>query len=424
MSAGLAPATDPPQSRFEWQIATVGGIPVILEISALMTLILATYSYHLYLQTTESNWNLIQVWGTSLVMGLLLYASVLAHELGHSVIALRQGIPVRSIRLFLLGGLATIQRESRSVSGTIQLAVSGPLVSLAIAASFWILSHILPAWGTFPCARLAQLNGVLGAFNLCPILPLDGGHVLTALIWKLTGNRLTGVRTAAWLGKILGGAAIGIGLALMVTVEASPGPWTSLVGWFIFSNASRYHALAKLQKTLLSLKIGDLSPKTGQWLDGQMPVDAFVTTYLAASPISQSSYVMVNGDSSQAWLDLDALQALERSQWATTPISNFAKPVLELPADLPLNQAILQLDAQVPPNALVTNSSVESEAENTANPQWIDPSTILLAVGTALKLTLNPTDLEQARLTGTYPPTLNLKDVAQALEWFESPLPS
>jgi Zn-dependent protease len=135
-----------------------------------------------------------------LVTGLLVFASVLAHELGHSFVAMRQGIEVRSISLFLFGGVASLEKESETPANAFGVAIAGPAVSFLLFGLLTLFNGLvsLPAPLAAIVAVLATVNLTLGAFNLIPGLPLDGGNILKAIIWKVTGNPYQGVKFASW----------------------------------------------------------------------------------------------------------------------------------------------------------------------------------------------------------------------------------
>ena len=133
-------------------------------------------------------------WVLGLGAALTLFASVLAHELGHSFVAMGQGIKVNSITLFLFGGLAALEKESETPAGAFWVAIAGPLVSFALFALFFTAGQVLSLSGPIGAivALLAYINLALGAFNLIPGLPLDGGNVLKSIVWKVTGKPLSG----------------------------------------------------------------------------------------------------------------------------------------------------------------------------------------------------------------------------------------
>ncbi len=192
------------------------------------------------------------------VLALLLFGSVLLHELGHSVIAQAQGIQVLSITLFCFGGIAAIERESSSPGKTIQMSIVGPVVSFILFGVFSILMLFpSPQLSHQLVTNLAMINLALGLFNLIPGLPLDGGQVLKALIWQVTGDRIQGFRWATHSGKILGGVAIATGLSLTLGGGQWGGIWLALIGSFIWRNAHRYGQMTNLQVALLQLVAAD-----------------------------------------------------------------------------------------------------------------------------------------------------------------------
>jgi len=196
-----------------WRIGSLFGIPLFLDPSWFFILAFVTIINAQNLDPTfGSSW----AWSGGFVMALLLFGSVVLHELGHSLAARSQGIKVNSITLFLFGGVASIDRESKTPGEAFQVAIAGPAVSLTLFGLFYALSQALPpsSLGENIVSDLAHINLVLALFNLIPGLPLDGGQVLKAAVWKLTGNRFQGVRWAARTGKAFGGLAIALGLGV------------------------------------------------------------------------------------------------------------------------------------------------------------------------------------------------------------------
>jgi Zn-dependent protease len=196
-----------------WRIGSLFGIPLFLDPSWFFILAFVTIINAQNLDPTfGSSW----AWSGGFVMALLLFGSVVLHELGHSLAARSQGIKVNSITLFLFGGVASIDRESKTPGEAFQVAIAGPAVSVTLFGLFYALSQALPpsSLGQNIVSDLAHINLVLALFNLIPGLPLDGGQVLKAAVWKLTGNRFQGVRWAARTGKAFGGLAIALGLGV------------------------------------------------------------------------------------------------------------------------------------------------------------------------------------------------------------------
>ncbi|NEQ34497.1 MAG: site-2 protease family protein, partial [Leptolyngbya sp. SIO4C5] len=217
------------------------GIPFYINTSWFFVLALVTWSYGSGLAYEFDTLTGLAPWILGLVAALLLFASVLAHELGHSFAAIRQGIKVRSITLFLFGGLAALEKESDSPGNAFWVAIAGPVVSLILFAALTTINTVLPTSGPIEAilSLLAYLNLVLALFNLIPGLPLDGGNVLKALVWKITGNPYKGVGFASRVGQFFGWTAIVIGVLSVLGVTQFGSVWTILIGFFLLQNANR-----------------------------------------------------------------------------------------------------------------------------------------------------------------------------------------
>src|SRR5919202_1512951 len=179
--------------------------------------------------------------------------------------------------LFIFGGVASIDRESKTPSQAFQVAISGPAVSFGLFGLLYSLAQVLPSASVEEVLALdlANINLILGAFNLIPGLPLDGGQVLKAAIWKLTGSRFQGVRWAAQTGKILGGVTIAIGL-FFVLKEGQPfAIWLALIGGFVFRNATAYERLATLQEALLQVTASETMTREFRVVDANQTLRSF-----------------------------------------------------------------------------------------------------------------------------------------------------
>ncbi|MGF1602793.1 MAG: site-2 protease family protein [Thermosynechococcaceae cyanobacterium] len=238
------------------QVGSILGIPIRIDRSWMVIVAILTMANAL---TFAPRFGVVAGFLAGFVMALLLFGSVLLHELGHSIVAQVQGIRVLSITLFCFGGVAAIERESNSPRETLQVAIAGPAVSLILFCLFTTLAPLLPSGSLIHqlFVNLASLNLALTLFNLIPGLPLDGGQVLKALIWQMTGDRIQGFRWAANSGKVLGVVAIATGLTLTVTAGQWGGLWMALIGGFIWRNATRYSQLTQLQSALLKLVAAD-----------------------------------------------------------------------------------------------------------------------------------------------------------------------
>jgi Zn-dependent protease len=172
---------------------------------------------------------------------VLFFLSVLAHELSHSVVAKRQGIPVQSITLFIFGGVSRLAGEPGRPMTEFTVAVVGPLSSIALSVIFGGLWYLLGAGDStlgVVLFLLSWTNLWLGVFNILPGYPLDGGRILRAAVWGLTGNYRRATRVATRSGQAIGALTVLLGVTLGIFVGAVNGIWVALIGSFLFSVAT------------------------------------------------------------------------------------------------------------------------------------------------------------------------------------------
>ncbi len=220
------------------KVGNLFGIPFYINPSWFFVLGLMTLSFggNLTYQTQLTG---IYPWLLGLITSLLLFASVVAHELGHSFVAIAQGIEVKSITLFIFGGLATLGKESETPEQSFLVAIAGPLVSIILFVFLTLVlnSISLPLSLQIVVSLLAYINLVLAIFNMIPGLPLDGGNVLKAIVWKATGNPQKGIIWAGRVGQFFGWTAIVIGILGTFSILPYGSFWTVLIGWFLLRNA-------------------------------------------------------------------------------------------------------------------------------------------------------------------------------------------
>jgi Zn-dependent protease/predicted transcriptional regulator len=206
-------------------------------------------------------WTTTQYWTVAVLAVLLLFLSVLAHEFGHALVAQWRGIAVNSITLFIFGGVASLSQDSEEPGDEFVIAIAGPLVSLGLAGFFGAL------WAGFSNASeqttallgyLATINLFLAVFNLIPGFPLDGGRVLRAIIWKITGSVRRGTAIASGVGIALGTLFLVLGLVLAVTGSVINGLWTAALGWFLQNAAEQNRRAVEQQSSLKGVTARDL----------------------------------------------------------------------------------------------------------------------------------------------------------------------
>lgn len=196
-------------------------------------------------------------WVVGIITSLLFFGSVLAHELAHSLVGRANGIPIESITLFILGGVAQMTGEANRPNAELKMAAAGPLCSLAIGVVFgllWLLIPNVPQPIATMIQWLAVMNGVLAVFNLIPGFPLDGGRVFRSLLWRLTGSYHRSTKIATRLGQSIGYLFMLGGIVIIVLrpfgLSWFDGMWLVLIGWFL-ANAARISYYQLRQETTL-----------------------------------------------------------------------------------------------------------------------------------------------------------------------------
>ena len=390
-----------------WRIGSLFGIPLFLDPLWFVILGLATLNYGVgYLQ-----WGTVLAWSAGLVMALLLFGSVLLHELGHSLVARSQGINVNSITLFLFGGIASIEEESKTPGQAFQVAIAGPAVSIGLFVVLTLLSQVLPVTSpaSVMAADLAKINFVLAIFNLIPGLPLDGGQVLKAAVWKVTGNRFQAVRWAARAGQILGWLAIAAGLAVdFFTGELVTGLWIALLGWFGIRNASAYNRVTTLQEALLQLVAADAMSREFRVVDADQTLREFADLYLLETAAPQVYFAASDGRY-RGMVSVDDLRLVERSQWDQT-LHSILHPLTTIPTVAESNslvEIINKLETQQ-----LSRLTVLSPSGAVAG--VIDRGDILRALAQKLNLPVTDAEIKRVKEEETYPPGLQLQAIAKA----------
>ena len=222
-------------------IARIRGIRIDIHASWLVIAVILVLGMTTGFLQQYPDWSVVTAALTALAAALVFFSSIVAHELGHSLTAIRRGVPVRSITLFIFGGVAELERDSERAEDEFWIALAGPAVSLVLAGLFGLLSWVLsglPEPVSVALGWLALVNLVVALFNMIPGFPLDGGRVFRAIVWRLTGSARKGVDAAVLGGRLVAYGLFALALYNIVVVgNIGGGLWILLIAWFLLSMA-------------------------------------------------------------------------------------------------------------------------------------------------------------------------------------------
>ncbi|MSQ33656.1 MAG: site-2 protease family protein [Dehalococcoidia bacterium] len=333
------------------RLGKILGVPVGLHyswvfISLLVTISLATH----YFPGVSSRWGTGVYWLLAVATSLLFFGSVLLHELAHSVVALARGIPVKSITLFIFGGVSQISREAPSPGEELGIAIVGPLTSLALAGVFWGIRQagISPqvdsmAW------LLSIINLQLAVFNMIPGFPLDGGRVFRSVVWKISGSYKVATRLAALVGQgvgylfILGGVLWAFGAIPGLRQDLVGGLWIAFIGWFLQGAAATSYGQARLRDTLQGVRAQDLMSRDFALVSPNMTVRELVDHHV----LPMSRRCVVAADAEELLLGLVTLKDIRkvpRERWDITLVREVMVSKEGLVLAAPADEAIGILD--------------------------------------------------------------------------------
>lgn len=393
-----------------WRVGSILGIPLFIDRSWFIILVLITLANGLN-PDWQQQWGEL-AWGMGFALALLLFGSVLLHELGHSLAAQNQGIEVNSITLFLFGGIASIDRESKTPGDALKVAIAGPLVSFGLFLLLWGLVQVLtlPDLAKVVLLNVANINRVLTLFNLIPGLPLDGGQVLKALVWKVTQSRIQGIRWAARSGQVLGWLAIALGLGMILLNQDYSGLWIAAIGWFALRNAAAYGQVTNLQEAILNLTAADAMGRDFRVVDATMTLHSFAEAYLLEET-HPPAYFAASEGRYRGLVSIDTIRTIERSQWEWRTLHDIAQPLLSIPSvreHTPLTEVIAKLEDLALPRLTVL-----TPADAVAG--TLDRGDIVRALADRLGLGVAPAMIQRIKEEGEYPPGLQLPAIARAV---------
>jgi Zn-dependent protease len=300
-------------------IGKLFGISLRLHYSWFLIFAIVTWALSAgYFPVAYPDWSLTTSIIAGVVTSLLFFGSVLAHELMHSIVAQAAGIPVKSITLFIFGGVAQITDEPKEPKTELRIAIAGPLTSIALGGIFWVIWFTLPARFeevTAVAFWLGWINLVLAGFNLLPGFPLDGGRVLRSILWWRSGNLRWATKWASNIGRVISFLFIFGGIWLIFSGLWFNGLWLAFIGWFLGNAAVGSYRQLSLQQMLQGHATSEVMSRDCPIVPPDITVEKLVNEHIL--PSGNHCLVVATGSQVQGLLTLQNIRAFPRHQWAS-----------------------------------------------------------------------------------------------------------
>ena len=318
-----------------FRLGRIAGIPIGVNWSVLVVVWLLAWSLAAgYLPAAEPGYRSGEYWLVGVAAAVVFLASLLAHEMAHALVAIRGGVGVEGVTLWLFGGVSKLDREASTPSSELRIALAGPAVSLGVAAAGGLGAAVLHAAGAPGLAVaalvwLATINAVLGIFNLVPAAPLDGGRVLRAVLWQRRGDHLSATLSASRAGQARGFVLIALGLLRALLGATLGGLWMVFLGLFLLSAAKAEASHAVLFDALDGVAAGRImsSPVVTVASDTSLQRlvdDVVMVHHCSAFPALDPDGRLVG------LVTLRQIREVPRSAWPGTTVAQVATPIEQL----------------------------------------------------------------------------------------------
>ncbi|MGC2333857.1 MAG: site-2 protease family protein [Candidatus Acidiferrales bacterium] len=329
----------PPPSGL--RIGRVFGIPIYLHASWFIIFALITLSLGTQFTAQHPHWTDAQRWTLGVITSLLFFASVVFHELSHSVVAGHYRIPVDSITLFVFGGLARIEHDPHSGRQEFNIAIAGPLSSLFLAGCFWLIAHYVHGseMVTAVASWLAWINFLLALFNLVPGFPLDGGRVLRGIVWGITGSFTRASQIASSSGRAFAYLMIFIGIWQALHGAWVDGLWLAFIGWFLLEAARESFAQVALRSTLTGVRAEDIMTPEIPTVPRDISLEDYIHEVLRTG---RRSHIVTGAGTPVGLVTLHSTRTVPRDEWNNTSIQAVMVPIDRVHSALP-EEPVLQI---------------------------------------------------------------------------------
>lgn len=331
------------------KLGTIFGVELGLHYSWLVIALLITFSVAAQFHATNRNWSQSLVWTTAILTGLLFFACLFAHELSHALVAKARGLPIHKITLFLLGGVAQIEKDASDAKTEFWMAIVGPLTSAALgfillAAAFysgWVAWKPPTTPGTALLVWLGYINLGLAAFNMIPGFPLDGGRVLRAILWWVMGDAGRSTRVAAFVGQVIAVLFISYGILRFFQGAGLGGLWIAFIGWFLLQAAGASYQQARAGALLRDLRVADVMSSDYNVVSPETPLGEFVNEQLLRT--GRRCFFVVEDGQLLGLITPNEVRAVRTQAWPYVGVREAMRPLRNIhfvSRDLPVMEAL------------------------------------------------------------------------------------
>jgi len=312
------------------QLGQIKGIPVEINISWLLIFFLFSISLAQgYFPIRAENLSSQTYWIAGIITTLLVFASVLTHEFGHSLVAINEGIPIKKITLFIFGGVAQMEAEPKDPRSEFKITAAGPLTSLFIAVATGALYYfILPAGQIIgeSIFFVARVNLIMAVFNLVPAFPLDGGRLFRSIVWFFNKNMLKATRIAVFFGSALSFIAIALGFMIIFFQEDLWGIWLIFLGWMIYHAGQSSYSQLVFKETFSGMKVSEVMSTDLHTISPDITLDELADYFLR---YKYGAFPVVYGSTTHGLVTLQNMKEVPREEWPNRTVAHILTPLKE-----------------------------------------------------------------------------------------------
>jgi Zn-dependent protease/predicted transcriptional regulator len=336
-NSGLRPA-EPAGFR----VGTVFGVPIFLHGTWLIIFMLITYSLATQFSSQHPNWSPEQHWALGIITSILFFASVLFHELCHSLVAKLYRIPVESITLFIFGGISRIGREAATATQEFLIALAGPVSSFVLAGVFWMVARLFPGHELLvvSCKWLSGINVALAVFNLVPGFPLDGGRMLRGVAWGITKDFDRATKIASNVGRFFAYIMILAGVWEAFHGDWVGGLWIAFIGWFLLSAARESYSMVTIRHALSGVRAQDIMTSEVPTVERNISIEDYVNEVMRTG---RRFHIVTGAGKPVGLVTLHAGKEIPREEWSNTSIQAVMMPIDRIHSATPDESALAVL---------------------------------------------------------------------------------